>query len=259
MSTQRFSTFDGLDWNQLKPFQKVALMIAFLAFPDPNEIALRRRAFEALCADYVREKCREHPDEAAEWRANFAIYAAIDARESRRRLRTLARRLRDRMKAAQMALGYFDEAIRYMLYSFGETYPDLKEEIGNIDLRSTPLPDAVPRHSLNALVAIHYPRSNEEGRHNQEQRVWRISLSVIDLAVAFYVLGRQLKSGDTFFYPLDDLDLHRRVFALAEIHENALHCEWERRRAGGKGSSTFVIDPNVLIPTRTEKSATSGF
>ena len=246
--------------SQYEPFEIGATLIAILAFPGCYETNARRQAFEALCAHVVRATCEAEPEKATEWSERFPAYAAIDAKESRRRLRTLRRRLRDRMVAARMALGYFDEALRHMFASIGEAYPDLKPEIGGVELRPTPFPDGLARHSVNALMEYHFPHSNEEGRHNREHRMWHSSLPVIHLAVAFHVLGRHLQSGaETFAYKLDDLDLHRRVLALAEVHETAAHCEWERREAGSEGSSTFMIDPNVLVRCRTENLTAQSF
>src|ERR1700694_593205 len=96
-----------LDSSQFEPFEIGAALIAILAFPASHEIDARRQAFEALCADMVRATYEAEPEKAAGLRERFPTYAAIDARESRRRLRTLRRRLQDRMVAARMALGYF--------------------------------------------------------------------------------------------------------------------------------------------------------
>jgi len=249
-----------LDSSQYEAFEIGAALIAILAFPESHEIDARQQAFEALCADIVRATCKAEPEKAAWWRDRFPIYASIDARESRRRLKTLRRRLRDRMKAAQMALGYFDEAVRHMFSSIGEAYPELKPEIGDVELRPTPLPDGLARHSLNALMEYHFPHCGHEGRHNREHRMWHSSLPVIHLAVALHVLSRQFQTeAETFSYQLDDLGLHRRVMALAEVHETAAECEWECRETSARGSSTFMIDPGVLIRCRTEKSATRDF
>jgi len=163
------------------------------------------------------------------------------------------------MLAARMALGYFDEAMRHMFASIGEAYPDLTRQIGIVEVRPPPLLEDMARHSLNDLMRHHLPHISEDARHDREHRIWRSSLPAIHLAVAIHVLGQHLQSGTDFKYKLDDLDLHRRVLALAEVHEAAAHSEWERRRAGLKGSSTFMIDPSALIPCRAEKSATRDF
>jgi hypothetical protein len=152
------------------------------------------------------------------------------------------------MRAAQMALGYFDEALRHMLAWIGKAYPELQPPIGDVATRPTPLPNGVARHSANELVKFHFPYSNEECRHNREQRIWRASLPVIHLAVAVHVLGRHFNRGaKDFQFALDDPDLHQKVLALARVHEEAAIFERERRRAGGMGSSTFIIDPGILI------------
>jgi len=249
MSVPNRPVRDALDPDNQPPFELGAKLISLLAFPNAREVDLRRRAFEALCAQVVQEACRADPENSASWRARFPVYAAIDKAEIRRRLRTLKRRLRDRMKAAQMALGYFDEAIRGYLASIGEAYPDLKSEIGNVEVRPTPLPAGVARHSLNALARHHHTHGNEEGPHNLEERVWRASLPVIHLAVAMHVLGQHLNIGpDGFAYRLDDLGLHRNVLQLAQMHETAAVFEWNRRQqTGPRGSSAFLIDPSVLI------------
>jgi len=232
-------------------------IIALLAFPGTHEVELQQRAFEGLCAKIVHARHRADEAIGTLSHTKFRVYGAIDEPEIRRRLRTLPRRLRDRMKAAQMAMGYFDEALRHMFASIREAYPDLGTEIGDLELRPTPLPDGVGRHSLNALIQYHYPHSNEEGQHNREQRIWRSSLRVIHVAAALYVLGRRLEPGpDGFAYNLGDLDLHRRVLTLAEVHETAARLEWHRRHQSGiKGSSTFMIDPNGLIGFRAEPPA----
>jgi hypothetical protein len=247
-----------LDMTRHEPFEIGAKLVAILAFPGHQEVDARERAFEALCADVVRITCKTDREHRAWWSTRFPLYAAIDAAECRRRLRTLNRRLRHRMKAGQMALGFFDEALRRMLASIAEAHSDLKAQIGDVGARPTPLPDGVERHSLNALIRYHFPQSNDDGWHNQEHRIWRESLPVIHLAAALHVLGRQLRpEAATFAYDLHDLDLHRRVLALAAVHEESVRCEWERHAAGLRGSSTFSIDPQVLI--HFESAATRDF
>jgi hypothetical protein len=246
-----------LDTTQQEPFEIGAKLVAILAFPGHQDVVAREQAFEALCADTVRATSKSDREHRAWWSAS-PTHAAIGEAESRRRLRTLRRRLRDRMKAAQMALGFFDEALRRMLASIAEDYPDLGAQIGDVEVRPTPLPDGVARHSLNGLIRYHFPQSNDDGWQNQEHRIWRASLPVIHLATAVHVLGRHLQpEEETFEYNLNDLDLHRRVVSLATVHEEAVRCEWERHAAGLGGSSTFRIDPGILI--HLESPSTRGF
>jgi hypothetical protein len=257
-TSEPFYLFDSIHY---EPFELGAKLHAILAYPSERETELRHQAFEALCAQTIHVTCEAYPSNSAWWRARYPAYAAISAREIRPRLRMLDRRLRHRETAAQIALGYFDGALRRLFALIGEAYPDLQQQIGDIEWRRTPLPDGVPRHSLNALIQFHYPHCNEEGCHNREHRIWRSSLPVIHLAVAFHVVGSYLKrAADTFEFRLDDLNLYQRILRLAEAHETAVECEWEwwqRHRRGG--NSTFRINPGVLIRCRAEKPATLSF
>src|SRR6185437_406417 len=117
-----------LDFARDEPFEIGAKMLALLAFPGCAEIDDWRLATEALCSNVIRATSAADPENSAKWRAEYPVYATIDEKESRRRLRKLPTRLRDRMIAARLARLYFGEAIRKGV-AVGQRYPDLRRAV----------------------------------------------------------------------------------------------------------------------------------
>ena len=191
------------DFAVMEDFEVGAGLLALLAFPGVADFEKRWKAAEALCAWQIRETIAGSPMTADVWRQTFPNYAHLSKGEERRRLRTLRRRLKDRMWAARMSLGFFQEALTNEPVS-------LPAELRNL--------------SLDALSA--YVKKSEraptDSTENFEHRVWRASRPVIHLAAALQVvLRRHAEIPDDIGgnYPLDRGDLHREVIALAEAHE----------------------------------------
>ena len=188
-----------LDSNLLEPFEIGALLLAILAFPGPKEEDLCKKAAEALCGMQVRVTIAAENDIAGNWNTAYPNYAAIDESESRRRLKTFNRRLRDRMIASRMSLGFFQEGF-------------VK--------RPAKLPALMQRHSLNDLSELVLSQSGQTYPENVEHRIWRKSLPVIHLAAAMQIAARALTPDDAEFgYPLDNGPLHQAVIQLAQLHE----------------------------------------
>jgi len=168
-----------------------------LAFPSRAEEEARKEAGDALCAQIMHATIAAAT--ANDWRAKYPRYVAIDETECRRRLRKFSRRLRDRMVAARMSLGFFSEAITG---------------------RPAVLPASMARHSLHELSKLVLEQSGEKYSQNVRRRAWRGSRSVIHLAAAMQVLARASEPGpEPFGYQLHDMNTHRRVIELAEVHE----------------------------------------
>ena|SRR6185437_1520156 len=241
-----------LDFARDEPFEIGAKMLALLAFPGCAEIDDWRLATEALCSNVIRATSAADPENSAKWRAEYPVYATIDEKESRRRLRKLPTRLRDRMIAARLARLYFGEAIRKGV-TVGQRHPGLTVELGDVDSWLATKPEEVVRNSLNELFRFHFPGLSEEARHNREHRIWRKTAPVIHLAEAMDFVGTELGSAPAFGYRLEDLNLHQRVLARAEAYETVLLDEWKRRSPRVKGGSNFVLDPRVLILLRIKK------
>src|SRR5208282_4703115 len=160
-----------LDSHEQAAFETGAILLSILAFPAPAEEEASKKAAEALCADVLRVTVANYPDRAADWRVAYPVYAVIDKAESRRRLRTLRRRLRDRMVASRMSLGFFEEGITG---------------------RPARLPPAMLRLSLNQLSELVQSQSGESITENIERRAWRDSRPVIHLAAAMQIVIRAM-------------------------------------------------------------------
>jgi len=191
----------NLDPDLLDPFEIGAMLLAILAWPDPREEEQQRLGAEALAAQAFHALCRAFPDEAGGWRAACPHYADLNEPEIKRRLRQLDRRLRDRMAAARMALGFMEQGLTR---------------------RAPRLPAGMKRHSLNELsILVQTDLPTISDPEMIERRVWRESRPVIALAVAMQLCARAASEDGARLigYPLDDDELHAAVIQLAQLHE----------------------------------------
>lgn len=201
----------SLDPAELEPFEIGASIFAILAFPHLNEVGMMQSAKEALCADTLRVTWIAEPHRVDELRRLYARYAAIDERESRRRLRTFKRRLNDRMVAARMSMGFFHEA-------FADA--------------PAALPTGMARLSLNQLSELVLTESRQSDPENVEKRIWRGSLPVIHIATAYQWMLRYCQGNSAAFtMDLQNLGEHRRILALSRRHEDVVLAD---RRFGVK-------------------------
>jgi hypothetical protein len=196
--TGRFYT---LDRATLEPFEIGAWLISLLAWPSPKEAEQQLLGAEALCAQILRATREFDAKRGAFWDERFPEFAAISGKEVKRRLRTLPRRLKHRMIAARMSLGFFAEGL-----SGG---------------RQIKLPTGMARHSLNELSKLVQRESRLSDPEMVERRIWRESRYVIHLAAALQVCGRSLNSNlPNFGYPIDDDEAHSRLIEFAAMHES---------------------------------------
>lgn len=137
------------------------MLISLLAFPGDSEEEIRAAAHASLCHHALRAVCEFTPDWALHPQAIKPLYALRTSQEVRKDLRTLRRRLRDRMAAGRMAIGFLKFAI------------------------SDPTTKPAERVSINQmarLVVLEDTRQTDPD--NVETRVWRASLPVIHIASA---------------------------------------------------------------------------
>jgi hypothetical protein len=154
------------------------------------------------------------------------IYALRTSAEVRRDLRTLRRRLRDRMAAGRMAIGI------------------LKEKLtgGSIEL-----PVGLSRVSVNQMARLVLADVGQTDPDNVKTRIWRPSLPVVHIASAVQVF-LQLAEPELGRIGLETLLLNRGaiecVVRAADCHASII------AQAGG-----LPIDPARLVRLQLTEAA----
>jgi hypothetical protein len=211
----------NLDLDRLSDFEVGAQLVALLAFPAEAEADKRQRAAEAMSALAVWGHIQSYPEYEHISRRLHGPYLEIEVREIRRRLRTLRRRLRDRMVAARMAVGFVYEAMT-----------------GS----PAPLPAGVAKHTLTELSHYVLRQSGQADAERVIKRTWPETKPVIGLAMAFLACARQcFPDGEisVALYPLWDSELHATIIAMTRDHEEYVLAD---RR--------FGIDPEDFVRLR---------
>jgi hypothetical protein len=189
-----------IGFDRLEVYEAGALLVTLLAYPEEGE-EMRSEVHASLCAHALRVKCAIEPDWAITSQPMKPIYALRRQNENDRFLRTLERRVRDRMIAGRMAIGFLKEALT------GEVPPGIK------------------RVSINELAQLVVDDIGYTESENVETRIWRPSLPVIHLASALQLM---LHLADPVTGPigLESLLLGRNVIELlirtAEYHEQLI-------------------------------------
>ena len=154
-----------------------ATLLALLAYPqDDEEDSHRASLYASLCALGLRYQCMMDENEITPILIK-PVHAFRSEQEIAKDLRTLERRLRDRMVAARMAVPFLQEV-----------------ELGKMPK----LPKSIKRLSLNEMAAFVAGEAGQSDSQNVESRVWRPSLRVIHLAVAALIIGTDhVRAGGT--------------------------------------------------------------
>jgi hypothetical protein len=99
-----------IDFNRVEIYEAGALLVTLLAYPEESE-EVRSQVHASLCAHALRVRCAVEPDWAIPPQPMKPIYALRRQDDNDRSLRTLERRVRDRMVAGRMAMGFLKEAV----------------------------------------------------------------------------------------------------------------------------------------------------
>jgi hypothetical protein len=189
-----------INLSALETYEAGAFLLTLLAYPDGSE-EVRGEVHASLCAYALRAKCVMDPDWAFWPQPIKPIYALRRQRDNDFHLRTFARRLRDRMVAGRMAIGFLKEAV------------------------TGQLPGGIKRLSINEMAQLVLDDAGYTEPENVETRIWRPSLPVIHLASALQLL---LHLAEPEFGPigLESLLVDRGVIDLlirtAEYHESVI-------------------------------------
>lgn len=209
----------NLDFSKNEVYVCGAALVTVLAFPSDPEDRWRPALHASLCAKYLRERYLGGPDEAVPVLMT-PIYALRAEKDVKKDIKTLGRRLRDRMVAAHIAMGFIQRAA-------GQT---------------PKLPPDVSRLSLNELTAYVSSQAGQSDPGNTESRVWRPSLPVIHLAAATAISINDAERGGHPRTSVGDI-LHSRqliedIVNKAQAYENLIN------------NNTLPIDPSKLIKLR---------
>jgi hypothetical protein len=154
-----------IDFQRSAVYEAGAALISVLAYPGDREEERRAAVHASLCHHALRAFCVMEPDLALFPQPMKPIYALRTSREVKADLRTLRRRLRDRMAAGRMAIGF------------------LKQEVGAV----VGLPAGRSRLSINQMARLVLDDVGQSDPANVETRIWRPSLPAIHIASAFQV------------------------------------------------------------------------
>jgi hypothetical protein len=212
-----------LDLFHHEAYEVGATLVACLAHPGPSDRdKTRDNLHETLCAVALITRCEMSPEWAAAPQWIKPSYACLSEQTIERDLKTVERRLRDRMVAARMVMPFLQRAQTGVA-------PDL--------------PPGVKRWSLNEMAEFVRKDARQSDPQNVKSRIWRPSEPVIHLAAAVAVLGQEIErvgagSLDTG-YLVQDRWVIEGVVRRAQEYEALLP---EIRG--------FTIDPEKLVRLR---------
>ena len=191
-----------IDFNRLQVYEAGALLLTLLAYPDASD-ETQGNIHLSLCTHALRVRSEIDPDWALLAQPIKPIYALRSQRECNRDLRTLERRMRDRMVAGRMGIAFLREALPGQVLG---------------------LPAGVKRLSINQLAELVLDTRFTDPE-NVETRIWRQSLPVIHLASATQVF-LNLAEAEAGPIVLEALLLNRKVIEVvvrtAEYHETLM-------------------------------------
>lgn len=168
------SKIDASDYNYVFDFRREetydlgARLLTILACPpDTSDTDEMRGKFHAvLCHEAIKERSRQDPAWANMPHLIRPVYMFRNPKTALRDMKNLDRRLRDRLVAARMAIGFLQKA-----------------ETG----KTPALPPEVKRLSLNEISEHVRKDANQSEATNVQTRIWRPSRPVIHLAAALAV------------------------------------------------------------------------
>jgi hypothetical protein len=206
-----------IDFSIYETYEAGALLLTLLAYPDERE-EVRGEVHASLCAYALKAKGVIDADWAIRPQPMKPIYALRRPHDNDRYLRTFERRLRDRMVAGRMAIGFLKEAV------------------------TGQVPAGIKRLSINEMAQLVLDDAGYTEPENVETRIWRPSLPVIHLASALQLL---VHVAEPVVGPigLEALLIDRSVIELlvrtAEYHESVI-----------EQSRYLSIDPENMVRFR---------
>ena len=210
-----------IDLNHLEVYEAGAFIFSLLAYPGGSKQEDERRlgAYTSLCACVLRAQAETDLNWAIRPQSIKPVYMSQTERESNQGLRTLPRRLNERMIAARMASAFLRQA-----------------ETGEVP----ELPPSVKRLSINAMSELVLEDARYSDPENVETRIWRPSRPVIHLASAVHDYLHRI---GVEHLGLGGLLMRRD--AIEHVVRNAEYCEALVHR-----SNRLRVDADRLVKLR---------
>lgn len=208
-----------LNLNGPDVYEAGAALLTLVAYPSETDAVALGSLHKSLCAIALNERAKRDPVWANEPQLIKPTYAMRSPDEMKRDLRTIDRRLRDRLVAGKMAIAFIQEA------QTGERPSTLSEE--------------VKRLSINEMAKFLYREAGQSYPENFESRIWRPSLPVIHVAAAILAVTR-LKYGvsqpplEFSVALLEDREVIDAVLTKAEEYEDLIAQSKQLKPVPGK-------------------------
>lgn len=161
-----------VDFEGSQPLEISALILANLARPGEADAKARVELYRSLLSWLIRDRCSRDPEWGENPQRIIPAYMCRDERLIERDMRTVWRRVRDRLVAGHMAVAFLKEA-----------------ETGIVPK----LPNGIKRLSINELATSVASDIGMMDAGNVETRVWRPSLPVLHLCAAWVVCVQECK------------------------------------------------------------------
>src|SRR6202047_5537673 len=152
-----------VDLNRVEVYEAGASLITLLAYPRERE-EVWAQVHASLCSYALRIKSASEPDRATVPQPIKPVYAFRLEQDIERDLKTLERRMRDRIIAGRMGIGFLKESV------------------------TGQVPEGLKRLSINDAAELVLDDAGDREQENVEARIWRPSLPVIHLATALQLL-----------------------------------------------------------------------
>ena len=192
-----------IDFNRLDVYEAGALLVTLLAYAEASD-EMRGDVHASLCTHALSVRREIEPDWAIRPQLIKPLYTLRSQSDCNRALRTLERRVRDRMVAGRMTIAFLKQALPGHFFE---------------------LPTGMKRLSINQLAELVLDDTQFSDPENVETRVWRPSFPVLHLCSAVQVF---LSQAEREIGPvvLETLLLNRKAVELvvrtAEYHEIVL-------------------------------------
>ena len=200
-----------IDLDNVEIYEAGASLITLLAYPGEKE-EIWARVHASLCSYALRTKAASEPDRQAVPQLIKPIHAFRSEEDISRDLRTLDRRMRDRIIAGRMGIGFLKEVV------------------------TRQVPKGLKRLSINELAELVLEDAGYSEPENVETRIWRPSLPVIHLATAL------LQPGDPESRPIR----YEALLLDSNVIERVIHTA-EHHRTLFMHSRSLRLDPQSLI------------